>query len=85
MLTGMVNMSGMTRSRTTGDVTELLAELQGDRTLTRFAEDLRVSKAYLSMVMSGSKPPSEKLLRRAGIRRTITINYEVFPGAKKGD
>jgi len=78
-------MSGMTRSRTTGDVTELLAELQGDRTLTRFAEDLRVSKAYLSMVMSGSKPPSEKLLRRAGIRRTITINYEVFPGAKKGD
>jgi len=53
--------------------------------LTRFAEDLRVSKAYLSMVMSGSKPPSEKLLRRAGIRRTITINYEVFPGAKKGD
>jgi len=78
-------MVSMSRNRTTEDVTELLAELQGDRTLTRFAEDLRVSKAYLSMVMSGSKPPSEKLLKRAGIRRTIKINYEVFPGAKRGD
>ena len=75
----------MTRSRTTDNVSELLAEIQGDRTLTRFAEDLRVSKAYLSMVMSGNKPPSQKLLQRAGIRRTVTINYEVFPGAKKGE
>ena len=81
----MVNIFSMARSRTTEDVSELLAEIQGDRTLTRFAEDLRVSKAYLSMVMSGSKPPSEKLLKRAGIRRTIKINYEVFPGAKKGE
>jgi transcriptional regulator with XRE-family HTH domain len=75
----------MTRSRTTEDVSELLAEIKGDRTLTKFAEDLRVSKAYLSMVMSGSKPPSEKLLKRAGIRRTVSINYEVFPGAQKGE
>lgn len=75
----------MTRSRTSEDVTELLQELQGDRTLTKFAEDLSVSKAYLSMVMSGNKPPSEKLLKRAGIRRTVKINYEVFPGAKKGE
>lgn len=71
--------------RTSEDVSELLKEIQGERTLTRFAEDLRVSKAYLSMVMSGGKPPSEKLLKRAGIRRTIKINYEVFPGAKKGE
>jgi hypothetical protein len=75
----------MARSRTSEDVTELLQELQGDRTLTKFAEDLSVSKAYLSMVMSGNKPPSEKLLKRAGIRRTVKINYEVFPGAKKGE
>jgi transcriptional regulator with XRE-family HTH domain len=81
----MVNIAGMMRTRATNDVSELLAEIQGDRTLTKFAEDLRVSKAYLSMVMSGNKPPSEKLLKRAGIRRTIKINYEVFPGAKKGD
>jgi hypothetical protein len=70
------------RGRTSEDVTELLGEIQGDRTLTRFAEDLRVSKAYLSMVMARKKPPSEKLLKRAGIRRTVKINYEVFPGAK---
>lgn len=75
----------MTRSKTSEDVAELLQELQGDRTLTKFAEDLSVSKAYLSMVMSGNKPPSEKLLKRAGIRRTVKINYEVFPGAKKGE
>ena len=75
----------MTRSRASDDVAELLEEIKGDRTLTQFAEDLRVSKAYLSMVMSGNKPPSEKLLKRAGIRRTIKINYEVFPGARKGE
>ena len=75
----------MMRSKTSEDISELLQELQGDRTLTKFAEDLRVSKAYLSMVMSGNKPPSEKLLRRAGIRRTVKINYEVFPGARRGE
>ena len=75
----------MVSSRASEDVAELLKELQGGRTLTKFAEDLRVSKAYLSRVMSGGKPPSEKLLKRAGIRRTIRINYEVFPGAKKGE
>jgi len=75
----------MVHSRTSEDVSELLQEIQGDRTLTKFAEDLRVSKAYLSMVMSGSKPPSEKLLKRAGIRRTVKINYEVFTDAKRGE
>jgi len=75
----------MSSSRTSEDVAELLKEIQGERTLTKFAEDLRVSKAYLSMVMSGNKPPSEKLLKRAGIRRSIRINYEVFPGAKQGE
>lgn len=75
----------MVGNRTSEDVSELLKEIQGGRTLTRFAEDLRVSKAYLSMVMSGGKPPSEKLLKRAGIRRTVQINYQVFPGAKKGE
>jgi transcriptional regulator with XRE-family HTH domain len=75
----------MARGRTSEDVTELLEEIKGDRTLTKFAEDLHVSKAYLSMVMSGNKPPSDKLLKRAGIRRTVKINYEVFPGAKKGE
>jgi transcriptional regulator with XRE-family HTH domain len=78
-------MYPMTRGKMSEDVTELLGELKGERTLTQFAEDLRVSKAYLSMVMSGNKPPSEKLLKRAGIRKTVKINYEVFPGAKKGD
>jgi len=73
----------MTRGKTSGDVTALLDEIKGERTLTKFAEDLRVSKAYLSMVMSGNKPPSTKLLKRAGIRRTVKINYEVFPGARK--
>ena len=84
-----VNQSGkhapMTQSRATEDVTELLGEIKGDRTLTKFAKDLRVSKAYLSRVMSGNKRPSDKLLKRAGIRKTVKINYEVFPGAKKGE
>ncbi len=73
----------MPRRKISEDVTELLGELKGDRTLTKFAEDLDVSKAYLSMVMSGNKPPSAKLLKSAGIRKTVKINYEVFPGAKK--
>ena len=75
----------MTRRMRSEDVSELLEGIKGERTLTKFAEDLDVSKAYLSMVMSGNKPPSAKLLKRAGIRRTVKINYEVFPGAKKGE
>jgi transcriptional regulator with XRE-family HTH domain len=66
----------------TGEVKELLQQIRGERSVTEFAADLGFSKQYISNVLCGNKQPSDLLLRRAGIRKKITINYEVFPGAK---
>jgi transcriptional regulator with XRE-family HTH domain len=66
----------------TDDVKELLQQIRGDRSVTQFATDLGFSKQYVSNVLRGNKEPSDLLLRRAGIRKKVTINYEVFPGAR---
>jgi transcriptional regulator with XRE-family HTH domain len=63
------------------NVKELLQQIRGERTVTQFAADLGFSKQYVSNVLCGNKEPSHLLLRRAGIRKRVTINYEVFPGA----
>ena len=71
----------------TEKVKELLQQIRGERSVTQFAADLGFSKQYVSNVLCGNKEPSDLLLRRAGIRKKVTINYEVFPGAmpaKKG-
>jgi len=67
--------------REQNDVKELLQQIRGERSVTRFARDLGFSKQYVSNVLCGNKEPSDLLLRRAGIRKKVTINYEVFPGA----
>lgn len=66
------------------DVKELLQQIRGQRSVTQFARDLGFSKQYVSNVLCGNKEPSDLLLRRAGIRKKVTINYEVFPGAMPG-
>ena len=66
----------------TDDVKELLQQIRGERSVTQFATDLGFSKQYVSNVLRGNKEPSDLLLRRAGIRKKVTINYEVFPGAR---
>ena len=66
----------------TDDVKELLHQIRGERSVTQFATDLGFSKQYVSNVLRGNKEPSDLLLRRAGIRKKVTINYEVFPGAR---
>jgi transcriptional regulator with XRE-family HTH domain len=63
------------------DVKELLQQVRGQRSVTEFARDLGFSKQYVSNVLCGNKKPSDLLLRRAGIEKKVTINYEVFPGA----
>jgi transcriptional regulator with XRE-family HTH domain len=66
----------------TDDVKELLQQIRGERSVTQFATDLGFSKQYVSNVLHGNKEPSDLLLRRAGIRKKVTINYEVFPDAR---
>jgi len=66
------------------DAKELLQQIRGQRSVTQFARDLGFSKQYVSNVLCGNKEPSDLLLRRAGIRKKVTINYEVFPGAMPG-
>ena len=69
------------RQGPTHDVKQLLQQLRGERSVTQFAADLGFSKQYVSNVLRGNKEPSDLLLRRAGIRKKVTVNYEVFPGA----
>jgi transcriptional regulator with XRE-family HTH domain len=72
------------RQDRTDNVKELLQQIRGKRSVTQFASDLGFSKQYVSNVLCGNKEPSDLLLRRAGIRKQVTINYEVFPGAMPG-
>lgn len=45
------------------------------RYMTRYADHLGVSKAYISAVVSGKKPPSKAILKDIGMERIATITY----------
>jgi uncharacterized protein YegL len=52
--------------RTLDEVLHLMRDSQGAKSLTEFADELGVSKQYLSNVFNGHSPPSERLLDRFG-------------------
>jgi hypothetical protein len=60
---------------------EFLAELRAHVarkyvTRTAAAEAWGVSKAYASYVVTGAKPPNQKILDDVGYTRTKTVGYE---------
>ena len=45
--------------------------------LTQLARQLGVSASYLSQVKNGKRPPSQKLLSNADMRRMLTVKQNV--------
>jgi uncharacterized protein YegL/transcriptional regulator with XRE-family HTH domain len=80
-------MAFMARSRE--EVVHLLKDSQGSKSLVEFADELGVSKQYLSNVFNGYDPPSDRLLEAFGYRRSpsayvqIPKQEKVMPTATK--
>ena len=45
--------------------------------LRQLAKELGVSASYLSQVMNGKRPPSDKLLSNANVKRLLTVKQSV--------
>src|SRR5580704_12140665 len=56
------------KANTIEELLAIMERVQGDKTLTQFAEELDVSKQYLSNVFNRHKEPSERLLGKLGVR-----------------
>lgn len=57
------------KATTIKELIAIMKRVQGDRTLTQFAEELEISKQYLSNVYNRHKEPSERLLGKLGFTR----------------
>ena len=51
--------------------------IQRDVSQSRLADELGVSRGYISAVLIGKKPPSEKMAKWFGLRRNVTVSYSV--------
>ena len=57
------------KATTIEDLLAIMKRVQGEKTLTEFAEELDLSKQYLSNVFNRHKEPSERLLEKLGFTR----------------
>ena len=62
-------------TRSLEEVVHLLKDSQGNRSLTDFADELGVSKQYLSNVFNGNAAPSDRLLKNFGYVRDDRPRY----------
>ncbi|MFZ0288507.1 MAG: hypothetical protein WAL65_05450 [Candidatus Sulfotelmatobacter sp.] len=60
------------KATTIEDLLAIMKRVQGEKTLTRFAAELDLSKQYLSNVYNRRKEPSERLLDKLGFGRQTT-------------
>jgi transcriptional regulator with XRE-family HTH domain len=51
--------------------------MKNKTSLRQLAKQLGVSTSYLSQVKNGKRPPSEKVLSNADIRRMLTVKQNV--------
>ena len=51
----------------------VLKKKQGDLALRQFAQTLDVSAAYLSDIYRGNRQIGRKILRQAGMAKTVTV------------
>ena len=52
-------------------VIELLKRKQGDRSQSDLARELGMTPQYVSEVLKGQKPPSDRILEYLGLKREI--------------
>jgi transcriptional regulator with XRE-family HTH domain len=62
----------MAKSYTLGDVVEMLRARQGNGTLTALAEEIGVTKAYISDIYKGRRNPGPTILSFLGIVAEVT-------------
>jgi hypothetical protein len=60
------------KATTIEDLIAIMKRVQGEKTLTKFAAELDMSKQYLSNVYNRHKEPSERLLEQLGFTRQTT-------------
>jgi hypothetical protein len=60
------------KATTIEELIAIMKRVQGEKTLTKFAEELDMSKQYLSNVYNRHKEPSERLLDKLGFTRQTT-------------
>jgi hypothetical protein len=60
------------KATTIEELIAIMKRIQGEKTLTRFAAELDMSKQYLSNVYNRHKEPSERLLEKLGFTRQTT-------------
>ena len=60
------------KATTIEELLAIMKRIQGEKTLTKFAAELDMSKQYLSNVYNRHKEPSERLLEKLGFARQTT-------------
>jgi hypothetical protein len=60
------------KATTIEELLAIMKRIQGEKTLTKFAAELDMSKQYLSNVYNRHKEPSERLLDKLGFTRQTT-------------
>jgi len=60
------------KATTVEELLAIMKRVQGEKTLTKFAAELDMSKQYLSNVFNRHKEPSERLLEKLGFARQTT-------------
>jgi transcriptional regulator with XRE-family HTH domain len=72
------------KANTIEELLAIMKRVQGDKTLTQFAEALDVSKQYLSNVFNRHKEPSERLLGKLGfVRQTAYVPSPIVSREEK--
>jgi DNA-binding XRE family transcriptional regulator len=66
----------MVHSLVTVDLRKHIRKMRGKRTLTKFAEDIGVSRQTLYNVMRGASEPSDKVLKAIGLTRSYRKEVE---------
>lgn len=65
----------MAKPLTQSQVIELLRKRQGGRPAARLAQELKISAAYLSEILNGTREPGPSVLDKIGLHRIVL--YEV--------
>jgi transcriptional regulator with XRE-family HTH domain len=61
----------MSKHLTLPHVIEILKKRQGKRPASELADELGISKSYLSEIYSGRREPGETVLSTLGLQRTV--------------
>lgn len=55
------------------DVIDMMKRRQGDRSLTALAEELSLSKAYISDIFNGRRSPGPSVLKKLGLESLTKV------------